>query len=168
MNSKYVLIGAAGLIVAGIGIKTLQADTYQTLTKATVVEDKPFIQKNAGGKDQYHYLLHVKSDEGDYYTLNVSESEQMPLAVLDDVISPGSELYFQHKKKGILGTKPKDVYEVTRFGSVDSNKVRVLHPWESSYKVKEQFAEELESQRVQAYHKAQLDMGRSFTGKMIW
>lgn len=154
-TSKALVIGAAALIgLSAYGIATW--DRYPTLAKGRVIEEKWIEEKDAKQEEvkARHYVLNLHLDDrvagrglDKICTLYVSEDSQMPRAVLDDVVNNGSEVYLPYLEPGWVLGDPEPRYKIACFGRLGSSELRVVHPWESSEKVRKEFEGEIE-QRI--------------------
>ena len=175
---KFISGGvAAAALCTGLA---LNSDTYSTLAKGTVIEEKWLGEtKVVDGKEvveKKHYVLYLevegqtKDNNGkllpELYVLHVQEKD-MPLAVLDDIINVGSTIFFRYQDKGLLGTAPQRVYPVGNFGIAKSDEIRVVHPWENSSQVQKKFGKELDQRKEHELHMARVEAGY-FDGRHVW
>lgn len=158
-------VGLAALITLGATI----SKKYSTLARAEVIEEQYVPQ--ADDKKPSHYLLHLRildeKDKGDMYTLQVLEN-QVPLAVLDTLIGAGTELYFPVRKDELVLNEPTPIYPVAHFGQILSNDIQILHPWESSQKVRKEFESELVTRKEQERRRAKQEAGIYFHWRAMY
>lgn len=119
------------------------------------------------------YMLHIKvyepTENGEIErlcTLYIKEDAEMPIAVLDEVISAGSEVYVHYYGHGLTLHTKVPLYKIGCFGAASSSEIKVVHPWESSEAVKKSLEDKLESTRQKELERIQLeaktyDLGRT-------
>ncbi len=133
---------------AAVGIYAfLPRIEYSTVAEATVLEERLLGGNDEKGSSQQHYLLHLdvaEEQEHVFYTLHVKPNPAMPVEVLDDIISSGTKIIIPHQK--VTGRRGP-LYDITRFGTIDSAAIKVVRPWESSERVMEEHGETIERQR---------------------
>ncbi len=144
---SHPFASGALVIAAAIGIYTaLPRTTYSTVAEAEVLEEK-LISTEDFDSDKGHYLLHlaVAEEKGEtFYTLHVKSNPEMPIEVLDELIDTGTKIIIPYLKT--IGKKGP-LYDLTRFGTIDSAVIKVIRPWESSEEVMEEHKEKIERQR---------------------
>lgn len=166
-NHLYIstAVSLAALLTAG----AIMSKKYSTLARAEVIEEQYVPQTD--DKKPSHYLLHLKildeKEKGDIYTLQVVENK-IPLTVLDALIGERTELYFPIRKDELVLNEPAPIYSVAHFGQINSDEIRVLHPWESSQKVRKEFESELVTKRDRERRQAEWDAGTYFHGRMMY
>lgn len=165
----HLYITAAAGLAALLTVGAALSKTYSTLARAEVIEEQYIPQ--ADKTKPSHYLLHLKildeKNKGDVYTLQVVENK-VPLAVLDALIGERTELYFPVWKDELVWNKPVPINPVGNFVQINSDEIRILHPWESSVKVRKEFENELATKRDQERRQAEWDSGTYFHGRMMY
>ncbi len=154
-------LGLAMALVSYVGLRAA-ATRYSKASLGVVLEEVTTphsADAKSEVKGEKHYSLvvrlqeelsgHVQERVCRFY---IAENKEMPVDVLDDMIIPGSKVYVPNLKKTFPFTKlpfpkPGSRYLVGCHGQIESNLVRVVHPWESSGTVKRVLEERIESVR---------------------
>ena len=146
-NHPYLTALSVVVIGSYIGLRSF-SKPYSTVSEG-IVEDEKIIM--SGEKSDKHYLLYVKLKEelGEktqerHCAFYIKENENMPVDVLDKIVNQGSTVYLPNLEQGLLPyTIPKSRYQVGCTGTIESNKLRVVNPGESSEIVKKNLEADL-------------------------
>jgi hypothetical protein len=143
-----LISGLAGLSIYA----AVTAEEYPSVVKGRVVEEK-YVPETAGKDDNPHYILHLKINDPleqnaeRLCTLYVKPNVEMPIPVLNEVVSTGSEVYFPFTDDILPIGEPGRKFSLGCFGTVSSEVLRVVRPWESSAQVKKSLEGKLEGLR---------------------
>jgi len=155
-----VLTSAATLALAGAGYCAVNREAYCTVAEGEVIEDKYVPEaKDEKAPDQEHYVLFLRvreeiaGNKEEIYVLRVKESEEMPVAVLDEIIRSGSRIAFPYLNPHFLTGTPDLLYPSARFGTVASNNLKVIHPWESSEAVRDTLEGKIEERKKREHER---------------
>ncbi|MBI4981524.1 hypothetical protein HZC30_08295 [Candidatus Woesearchaeota archaeon] len=170
----YKYSAAAGTVILGGVISTIATcEKAPTVVRGIVLEEKyvPSKEKSVppGEKEApapLKYMLNLKvyeptknGEKERLCTFYIKEDPEMPsapgmpmtpsmpIAVLDEVISAGSEVYIHYFGKGLTLHTKEPLYKIGCFGAALSSEIKVVHPWESSEVVKKTLEDKLESIR---------------------
>lgn len=140
---------------------TIASDLALAEKEAEASPTKVTVEKTKKPED---YLLHLKvyepTEEGTterLCTLYVKEDDKMPVAVLDEAISPGSKVYLHYYGKGVALHSADPVYPLGCFGMIPSSELRVVSAWESSETVKKSLEGHLEELQKLDLERAKLE-----------
>ncbi len=149
-----ILIPTMALVVASGIYCGITRQAYCTAAEGEVIEEK-YVYENENTK---HYVLFMKvmeevKNKEEFYVLRVKENEEMPVAVLDNIIQPGMSIAFPYLKPRFLTGTPDFVYTPARFGTIASNEIMVIHPWESSETVRNTLEKKVEERKEKEYER---------------
>ncbi len=157
---KYGIIGGALLGLGVFSTSIYRSEKYNTLVMAQVLEEK--IIKDASAKESNeHYVLHlnIKDDKNRPCTLYVSPEKEMPISVLQEGITPGSNIALKYWEERAFWRSPVPVYDVGCFGTIASNKLEVITAFESSDAVKAKLQGKLDQEKQREIQRANLEIG---------
>lgn len=190
----HYLTGVGVAILGGIISTIATCEKAPTVVRGVVLEEKHVpatgnsvvgeekesptpkltTEKKESGKQEY--MLHLKvyepAKEGREIerlcAFYIKEDAEMPIAVLDDVISAGSEVYVHYYGSGLTLHTLEPLYKIGCFGSASSAEIKVVHPWESSEAVKKSLEDKLESIRKKELERIKAEARKFDLGRTVY
>ena len=165
MNKK-IIYGTIATTVAAIATSPFYlTEKYDTLAIGTVLEERVVNEESKESKEgKGTYLLHLRmedarmKDKNRICTLYVAPHNDMPLAALNAIISPGSKVVLPYVESQLCWREPKPVYDVACFGKIDSNHIKVIDHFTNSEAVKAQLQGTLQQERQKELQQARQEM----------
>ena len=175
-NHPY-LAATVGVLVGGyIGLQAI-SKTFSEASYAEVIEEK------STEKGDYTITVKMteewggKTDER-YCRFYISENKEMPVAVLADMIFgdpdgkdgllKGSEIYIPNLTHSMPFSEPHSRYHIVCQGQIESNLVRVVHPWESSEAAQKSLENKIAEVKRAEIERAKAEIRIEMGGKYIF
>ena len=157
MNKKLKYGTIAAVVTAAVTSPFFLAKEYDTFSVATVLEEK--IAKEEGKDGKENYLLHLRlQDTNRLCTLYVAPHADMPIAALNEVITQGSTVVLPYLESKLFWREPKPIYDVSCFGKINSNHLKVVDHFATSDVVKAQLRETIQLEKEKELRQARREM----------